>query len=177
MAGLPNPHRAPLEWRTVRLAGWLVPVPLIAINGIKIEDEWVVQRQIGTSGAVTIWRGIKPTEDLRLTFEAPTEESFDSLHELFKRLRPVTVGRPPTVAIEHPGVNFVGIKRVARKLWEGPNVENMHWRVNLTLIQYFPPITVAAGPADPAKLPGEPTPLDAGEKMIGQIASKINELL
>ena len=174
MAGKPNPHRSPDEWRRVALGGWIVPIPLVAINGVKIEDEWVVQRQISTSGAVTIWRGILPTQDLKLTFQAPEEGHFDSLYDLYQRLRQVNVKRPPTISIRHPGPNFVGINRVARKMWEGPNqVPGLNWQVDLTLIQYFPPVRVVAGPAEPAKLPGEPTPADANEVLIKSIVSAI----
>jgi hypothetical protein len=173
----PNPHVAPLEWTIVKLGGWQVPAILIAINGIKIEDEWNVQRAIGTSGSSTVWRGTKPTEDLKLTFEAPTKDTFDSLYELYKRLAPKNGQRPPTVSIEHPGPNFVGINRVSRKMWEGPNVTpGLRWTVDLTLIQYFPTVVVPAGPQKPAKLPGDPTPVDDGEKVFKELAKKIAEL-
>lgn len=173
----PNPYRAPEEWTAVKLAGWKVPAVLVSINGVKIEDEWNVQRAIGTSGATTVWRGTKPTEDLKLTLEAPEAVRFDSLYELFRRLAPKNGQRPPTVTIEHPAPNFVGIARVSRKLWEGPyQTPSLSWRVDLTLIQYFPLVVVPAGPQEPAKLPGEPSPVDQGEKILKALASKLAEI-
>jgi len=177
MATGPNPFRAPDPWRVVKLGGWQVPAFLVAINGVKIEEAWETQRAIGASGWVTVWRGTKPTEDLKLTLEAPTEATFDALYELYTRLAPKNGQRPPTVSIEHPAPNFVGIKRVSRKLWEGPRqTPGLSWQVDLTLIQYFPLVVVPVGPQEPAKLPGEPKPTDAGEKMLAVLASKISEL-
>ncbi len=171
-----NPFTAPKEWTEVKLGGWLVPAILVAINGVSIEDEWNVQRAIGTSGSTTVWRGTKPNENLKLTFEAPDEKRFDGLAELWKRLAPKNGQRPPTVTIVHPAPNFVGITRVSRKLWEGPNqTPGLSYRVDVTMIQYFPLVIVPAGPQEPAKLK-EPTPVDEGEKLLLRLASKLQEL-
>lgn len=172
-----NPHRAPKEWREVAFNGWIVPLILKAINGVQIEEVWETQRAIGASGWVTVWRGTKPADGVKFTWEAPDERRFDSLYELYKRLAPVNGQRPPTVTLKHPAPNFVGINRVSRKLWEGPNqTPSLSWTVDLTVIQYFPLVVVPVGPQQPAKLPGEPTPVDAGEKMIAALAAKLEAL-
>lgn len=175
---IPNFFTAPEEWHRVTLGTYKVPALLVAINGVKVEDEWAVQRQMGTSGAFTIWRGTMPTQDLKLSFEAADAAMFDGLATLYAALKPLSGRRPPTVAIRHPAPNFVGINRVARKLWEGPMVgAKLSVRVDLTLIQYFPQKIVPVGPAEPAKLPGEPKPTDKAEQMITELASKINAFL
>jgi hypothetical protein len=168
----PNPHRAPKDWTEVAFNNWVVPAVLVAINGVQIEEVWETQRAIGASGWVTVWRGTKPAEGLKFTFEAPDAARFDSLYELYKRLAPVNGQRPPTATVKHPAPNFVGISRVSRKLWEGPaQTSSLSWRVDLTMIQYFPLVIVPVGPQQPAKLPGEPTPVDAGEKIIAKLAA------
>lgn len=173
----PNPHRAPEEWSTVVLAGWKVPLLLVAVNGVTIEDEWQVQRAIGTSGSTTVWRGTKPNEELELEFDAPNEDTFDSIRPLWDRLKPVSGRRPPTVTIVHPAPNFIGVNRVSRKKWTGPfQKPQLNWGVKLLFIQYFPLVIIPAGPQEPAKLPGAPTPLDAGEKVIAELAKKLEAL-
>lgn len=175
---IPNYFTAPEAWHKVTLGTYKVPALLVAINGVKVEDEWAVQRQIGTSGSVTIWRGTLPTTDLKLSFEAADAAMFDGLAKLYDSLKPISGRKPPTVKIEHPAPNFVGITRVSRKLWEGPMVgSKLSVRVDLTLIQYFPQKFVPVGPAEPAKLPGEPTPTDKAEVMIQQLSAKIDSLL
>lgn len=173
-----NPHRFPDEWGRVYLSNWLVPAILVAVNGAKLEDEWAVQRGIGTTGAVTIWRGTKPVEGLVLTFDAPDEERFDSLYDLYGRLEPKPGKRPPTLSIRNPIINFIKVDRVCRKSWEGPrSTSGLGWQVDLGLIQYKPPIIIPAGPADPAKLPAEPTPVDAAEAAIKSLQAQVASLL
>lgn len=174
----PNPYRMPEIFRQVKFGGWLVPAKLVAINGVKIEEQWDVQRAIGMSGWSTIWRGTKPVENGEITLEAPEEEDYDALGELWDRLRPRNGQRPPTVKIENPIFNFIGVERISRRSWEGPiPLPSLSWQVKLGLIQYFPLVLAKVGPQEPAKLPGEPKPTDDGERILAQLSSKINGLL
>lgn len=174
----PNPYRFPDEWGRVEFSGLVVKALLVAVNGVELEDEWDVQRGIGTTGAVTIWRGTKPVENIVLTFEAPDEATFDDLYAIWDLLKPKPRQRPPTQPIRNPFVNFVGVDKVSRRKWAGPyQVQGFNFRVDLTMIQYKPPILIPAGPAEPAKLPGDPTPKDAAEATFDRLAQEAAALL
>lgn len=172
-----NPYRAPEEWYTVKFNGWKVPLKLVAIDGVSVEERWTVQRAIGTSGSVTVWGGTLPNEELTLEFEAPEEVDFDAIRPLWDRLRPTNGQRPPTVTIGHPAPNMIGITKVSRKKWTGPYPRPaLSWGVKLLFIQYFPLVVVPAGPQEPAKLPGAPNPTDAGEKLLVELQKKLEAL-
>jgi hypothetical protein len=95
----PNPFRDPAPWNTVRIGGRLIKATLTKINGIKLEDEWKVQKSKETSGSVAVFNGTKILEAIELTFEAVGEEDFDDLGDLWNLLAPKpgtggTVGTP-----------------------------------------------------------------------------------
>ncbi len=172
-----NPFVDARPFRQVRLAGWLVPLQLVAIAGVELSDEWAVQRAIGNNGWSTIWRGTKPNENLVLTFQASNKSGFDSLYEFYDRFGPKGIARPPTFTIENPIPNFIKVKRVSRKSWKGPyQTPSLAWRVEFGFIQYFPLVLAKVGPQQPAKLPGDPAPIDEGEKLMKFIGDKIKGL-
>lgn len=84
----PNPWANPDFFRNVKVGGRLVKASLVAIDGIKIEDEWNEQRSTGTSGATFVFRGTKPAGPSALTFEAVDVAEFDDLRELYEMLAP-----------------------------------------------------------------------------------------
>lgn len=174
----PNPYTFPAEWARVELNNWAVPALLVAFDDCELEDEWNVQRAIGTSGASTVWRGTKPVDPISMTFEAPNKDLFDTLYTLFDRLKPTRGARPPTVRIKNPIPNFLGVDRVSRKKISAPFVtSSLSWRMKVAFIEYRPLILVPIGPQEPAKLPAEPTPADAAERAILDLTKQASALL
>lgn len=84
-----NPYREPGPWGEVKIGGRLIVAHLVAIDGAEIEDEYNVQRPIGQSGAVAVFKGTKIAELITLTFEGYDEASFDDLWTLWEMMRPV----------------------------------------------------------------------------------------
>lgn len=84
----PNYYDDPRPWWEVRLGGVLLECPLVAIDGIEIEDEYNVQRPIGQSGAVAVFKGTKLVEGITLSFEGENRASFSALRGLWDLLAP-----------------------------------------------------------------------------------------
>lgn len=54
--------------------------------------------------------------------------------------------RPPTVTIQHAGINFLGVFAVARKSWKGPYpVAGNSWEVEIEFVHDRPPTPAGAG--------------------------------
>ncbi len=157
MSSNPNPYRDPSSFSVVKIGGTEVAADLIAIDGNKIEDDWNVQKGTGTSGATAVYRGTKLIEGVKLTFEAPDEESFDGLWALWNLLAPSPVSgkqglRPPTLSIDNPLLAWIGLTAISRKEWDGPkNVAGNSWKVDLTVIQSKPPVPAGTGAQGPTK--------------------------
>lgn len=90
-----NPHRdGAREGGIVRIGGRLIIAHLKKINGLVIEDEYNVQRPVGQSGAVAVFKGTKIAEEIKLTFTDgdgdgyTSENRFDDLWDLWELLRP-----------------------------------------------------------------------------------------
>ena len=111
----PNPWDAPEFYQTVKIGGRPIKANLVEIDGISVEDDWTVQRPLGSSGATNVFKGTKPAGPCKLTFEAVTAEEFDDLRELFEMMRPKpgmgaagtgsTVGSPGSAAYGKGYVN------------------------------------------------------------------------
>lgn len=153
MSARPNPFREIRPWNTVKIGGRLIKSVLKEISGVKLEDEWNVQRSLETQKAIAIYRGVKLIEGVVLTFESVDVGDFDDLDDLFSLLAPTRRGgRPPTLPIENAIVNFIGLRSINRKSWEGPYpTETNSWRVDLGVIESAPPEPVKVGPQDPTK--------------------------
>ena len=111
----PNPWDAPEFYQTVKIGGRPIKANLVEIDGISVEDDWTVQRPLGSSGATNVFKGTKPAGPCKLTFEAVSAEEFDDLRELFELMRPkpgqgaagqgATVGSPGSAAYGKGYVN------------------------------------------------------------------------
>ena len=84
----PNPWDAPDFYQRVIIGGRPVKANLVEIDGISVEDDWTVQRPLGSSGATNVFKGTKPAGPCKLTFEAVSAEEFDDLRELYELMRP-----------------------------------------------------------------------------------------
>lgn len=111
----PNPWDAPEFYQRVIIGGRPVKANLVEIDGISVEDDWTVQRPLGSSGATNVFKGTKPAGPCKLTFEAVSAEEFDDLRELFELMRPkpgsgaagtgATKGQPGSAAYAKGYVN------------------------------------------------------------------------
>lgn len=84
----PNPFTNPEFFQQVILGGRPIKATLVAIDGVKIEDEWQEQRPTGNSGATNVFKGTKPAGPAKLTFWAVDAEEVDDLREVYELLEP-----------------------------------------------------------------------------------------
>lgn len=91
----PNPYEDATPWGSLKIGGLLICNPLdilspqlISIEGLEVEDEYNIQRPIGQSYAVAVFKGTKLIEGVMLAIEAPTKESFAALWDLWLLLAP-----------------------------------------------------------------------------------------
>lgn len=84
----PNPWDAPDLYQRCVIGGRSIKASLVEIDGISVEDDWQVQRPLGSSGATNVFKGTKPPGPCKLTFEAVSPDEFDDLRELYELLAP-----------------------------------------------------------------------------------------
>jgi len=111
----PNPWDAPEFYQTVKIGGRLIKANLVEIDGVSVEDDWTVQRPLGSSGATNVFKGTKPAGPCKLTFEAVDVEEFADLRELYEMMAPkpgsgaagtgATKGQPGSAAYAKGYVN------------------------------------------------------------------------
>lgn len=92
---IPNPYVDPSPWGSLRIGGVLICNPddplspqVISYEGLVLEDEYNVQRPIGKSFAVAVFKGTKLLEGPVITIEAPTKEAFSMLWALWQLMAP-----------------------------------------------------------------------------------------
>ena len=153
----PNPFRDPGPWGRVTIGGYLVPGIVSAIDGAEKPEEWNVQKGSAGNNAVTVWKGTKLAESIKITVVLATETAFDDYAGLVSTLRPKIGEKPPSLAIESPILAANGITRVAVKNIGQPKPRaDLAWTVEIELIEYNPAKPAAAGQASPAKPPDAP---------------------
>ncbi len=169
-----DPYENPGPWGQIIFTGFgPLPGNLIGLKGLKREHEWVYQKGVGTSGASSIWRGEKIIEDIGVILAAPYKKDFDGLSLFIPFFVPAKGKRPITVGVKHPMFELVRVERVSLKSYGIEPGDNNNWLFGLGLTEYKPTIKAAVGPADPAKLPGDPKPKDATDKMIASLQADI----
>ncbi|HSM94072.1 MAG TPA: hypothetical protein VLT47_14435 [Anaeromyxobacteraceae bacterium] len=95
----PNPYRDPRPWYTVIIGGRTIAAPLVGYGGMKIEDEWKVDKSKSTSGHVPKFAGTKGRTEIMLTFAAADADDFDDIGDLFTLMAPAPgaySSTPPT---------------------------------------------------------------------------------
>lgn len=173
MANNPNPFRDPGPWGVLSIGGWIVPARLISVDGIERPHEWAVQKGTGTSGATTVWRGIKVCEGSKTLFEATDETTFDAFYEFRDRIEPPKGKKPPTFAVINPFFNFCRVDRISLKTMGSPKVTpTLSYQLEVQWIEYRPSQPAKVGPQDPALPPATPSPLDAAEKQFADLIAK-----
>lgn len=149
-AGPPNPYRDPYPWGTVIIGGVSLGL-VMAIDGHDKPEEWSIQKGTGSSGASTIWKGTKLAESIKITSQLWDEESFSHYYVVRDALRPKLGTKPPSLILENPAINAVGITRVACVNVGPPKPDGkLGWTYETTLTEYNPTKPAKAGPAAPA---------------------------
>lgn len=134
----------------VKLSGTQMPGRAISISDADREWEWVVQKPLGSSGAITIYRGAKLAEGIAIVFEAVTDAEYLAHVTARKTIAPKKGQKPPTFKIDNVVINFNEITRVSLKRISQPQITpTLSWLFTWTFIEYSPPAPVAVGPAEP----------------------------
>lgn len=98
----PNPYRDPKPWQRVIMGGRRIKAILREYNGVKVTDEWKVDKSKSQSGGSAKFAGTKLVDDIVLTLEAPDEATFDDLGDIWNLLAPVpgqgSAATPPASA-------------------------------------------------------------------------------
>jgi hypothetical protein len=175
MAAVNDPYNFPRAWGTCDLVGYgKLPGYLVAMEGFDRECEWVVQKGFGTSGASTIWRGWKIVENMKIILEAPSPDIFVGFESMILALIPAFNKRPPTFGIRHPMASLIRVDRVSIKSYGIKPAPGLSWQMGLGFIEYKKAVRAAVGPADPAKLTGDPVPKTEAEKIMQGLKDQIS---
>lgn len=171
---IPSPYLHPDIWGQIKLVGYgFLPGYLVGLKGLVRAHEWVYQKGLGTSGASSIWRGRKIIEDIGIEIELPEDVDFVGLGLLITAVAPPPGKKPATFGVEHPMFAMVGVTRISLKSYGVEPSANNSWRLAFGVTEYSPTIIAKVGPADPAKLPGEPKPKDAIDQTIADLQATI----
>lgn len=166
-----NPYVEPGPFGEVFVESMRWPGTVTALDGCETAEEWAVQK--GTSGnfATTVWRGAKLAESIKVTNKVYGQQGYADMCALRDFLRPKRGKKPPSKVITNPQINWGGITRVAIKTMAFPKWQDPagYWLFETELIEYNPSKTAPAGPADPAKPPGQPSPKDDGEAQLKKL--------
>jgi len=84
----PNPWDNREFFERVTIGGRPIKASLVKVNGCKIEDDWQVQRPLGSSGATNVFKGTKPAGPATLTFRI-AGDTIDALRDEWDDLRAV----------------------------------------------------------------------------------------
>ena len=165
-----NPFLNPGPWGRIVTGGFTWPGVVLDIDdGEGRIQEWAFQRGTSGNGAVSIWRGQKLVESIKVTVGATTATAFNSLYELRDLLLPKPGKKPPSLPIENGGLNFIGITKAAIGKMKAPKwvKEGNYWTLDIGLVEFNPSKPAPAGPADPVN---PPTPT---EKAIQEYTNQL----
>lgn len=152
MATNSNPYVDRFPWSNVVIGNILVPGILESIEGCEKVERWIFQQGLAVSNSVSVWRGTKLAESIRITTRLYNTASFDAAYDLRNALRPKVGRKPPVLPILGGPFGFVGITRVSVLNIIPPKVApGNSWLFGVELIEYNPPKPVPVGPADPPK--------------------------
>jgi len=84
----PNPWDNREFFERVTIGGRPIKASLVKVSGCKIEDDWQVQRPLGSSGATNVFKGTKPAGPATLTFRI-AGDTIDALRDEWDDLRAV----------------------------------------------------------------------------------------
>jgi hypothetical protein len=147
-----NPYESFKEWGTITVGGVLIPGIIVSIDGHEKPEEWIIQKGIEVSHAVTIWRGTKLAESIKVVTNLHNRVEFNKYYDVVSVLRPKIGKKPPSLSIVNAAINFSGITRVSVRLPGPPKpAVGLSWTAEIDLIEFNPPRLAKVGPADPPK--------------------------
>lgn len=147
-----NPYTDWRPWGKVTIGGVLIPGIVTGIEGHEKIEEWAVQKGIEVSHAVTVWRGTKLAEAIKITTNLHNAAEFAKYYLVRGALRPKLGKKPPSLGIVNAAINFSGITRVSCVNVGPPKpAAGLSWQAEITVIEFNPPRPVKVGPADPPK--------------------------
>ncbi len=147
-----NPYRSAKEWGEIKIGPMLVPGVVLSLNGISKPQVWAVQMGIAVSNAVSVWRGQKLAEEMKIITNLHDEASFDAYYDLQAVLLPKPGKKPPSLPIVNAAINFARITRCSvRDILPPVPAEGLSWLGEIHLIEFNPAKPAPIGPADPPK--------------------------
>jgi hypothetical protein len=164
-----NPYDSFKEWGRITVGGVLIPGVITSIDGHEKPEEWIIQKGIEVSHAVTVWRGTKLAESIKIVTNLYNRAEFDKYYDVAIALRPKLGRKPPSLGIVNAAINFSGITRVSVRLPGPPKpAPGLSWTAEIDLIEFNPPRLAKVGPADPPKSKTENDLL--AEELAGAVA-------
>lgn len=152
MSTLANPYRDAFPWGNIVIGQLLMPGIIESIDGCSKPHRWVFQMGLAVSNSVSIWRGQKLAESIKVATRLYGMDNFDAAYAFRDALQPKLGRRPPVLPILSGPFEFVGIKRISVLNIEAPKVAGgLSWLWNIELCEYNPMKPVPVGPPDPAK--------------------------
>lgn len=153
----PNPFRDPGPWGIVTIGGLTLPGVVQSIDGAVRPEEWMIQKGISVSGAVTVWRGTQLAETIKIVVQLLDAKDFDGWYDVRDVLRPKIGRKPPALTIVNPSINFGGITRIACRYVADPKFvkADNSWTGELAMVEFRPPRPIAAGTVEPPKATAE----------------------
>jgi hypothetical protein len=156
MATNPNPYEDAFPWGNIVIGGVLLPGIIEDIDGCEKPHRWVFQMGLAVSNSVSIWRGQKLAEDIKITMRLYGTESFAGAYLVRNALQPRLGRRPPVLPILNGAFNFVGIKRVSVLSIPAPKpAGGLSWSWTIRVCEYNPMKPVPVGPPDAPKAESE----------------------
>lgn len=147
-----NPYLSWKEWGLVTVGGVLIPGIILSIDGHEKPEEWIIQKGIEVSHAVTVWRGTKLAESIKIVTNLFNRAEFDKYYDFANVVRPKIGKKPPSLSIVNAAINFSGITRVSIRLPGPPKpAPGLSWTAQIDLCEFNPPRLAKVGPADPPK--------------------------
>lgn len=151
-----NPYRSHTEWGRVIVGGVVLPGSVVSIDGARKPHQWAIQMGIQVSNAVTVWRGKKLAEAIKIVCNLYNQVEFDKWYDVQAVLDPPSGKKPPSVSIVNAHINFARITRVSCIYVDPPTpTKGLSWLGELSVIEYNPPKPAKVGPADPPKVKTE----------------------
>ncbi len=169
MAGNANPYRDSFPWSNILVGGMLIPGIIQSVDGCSKAENWVYQRGLAASNAVSIWRGRSLAETIKIITRVYNEATFDACFALRDILRP-NWRRPPVLPVMNGHMNFAGITRVSLKeIYIDKAYPDISWDLAVILTEFNPLKAVPVGPADP---PHAETENDRLAKQLDDLVGK-----
>jgi hypothetical protein len=152
MAGRLSPYRFPLAWGRMIIGGIYVPGIIESIDGCEKPQRWVFQMGLTVSNSVSIWRGQKLAESIKIVTRLPDDQSFQDADRFMDIMLPTPGRKPPSLMCINAAFNWVGINRVSLVNFVAPKpAGGLSWTYGIEVCEFNPMKQVPVGPADPPK--------------------------